>query len=133
MSGVNIVRYLLANNAGLIAQVPAVRIMAGIIPLGKTLPAIGIMQITANSRNIVAMNAAQKLVTERVQVTVMDKNYISKKTILRLVAAALPNTHSTVDGIAVDSLIDDVEGPDLDDPATGIYTQSQDFIVRFTR
>lgn len=133
MSGVNVVRYLLAANATLIASVPSTKIMAGVLPLNTAMPAIGITQISASSRNIVAMNSSTKMVTERVQVTVMAESYPSKKAILNLVRAALPKTRGTVDSINVDSVIDDTEGPDLDDPATGIYTQSQDFIVRFNR
>lgn len=133
MSGVNIVRYLLANNTSLLAQVPASRIKAGPLPEGITLPAIAVTQITGNRRSTVAMNETNKLVTERVQVTLIAKDYPAKKSIMRLMEAALPNTRGTVDGINVDSIIPDAEGPDMDDPVTGFYIQTQDIIVRFTR
>lgn len=133
MSGVNVVVYLLTHNTNLVAQVPAAHIKAGILPQGTTMPAIGVAEITGSSRNIVAMNATSKMITERVQVTVLAEDYPTKKTILNLVRKALPQTRGAVDSITVDSVLDDTEGPDIDDPLQGIYIQTQDFIVKFSR
>lgn len=133
MSGVAIVRYLLAHDADVLAQVPAARIKSGVLPVKTTLPAISIKQVSATSRNTVAMNEASYLWTERVQVTVLAKSYPAKKTILDLIRAALPLSRGTVNGYNCDSILDDVEGPDLDDPALTIFEQSQDFIVKFSR
>lgn len=133
MSGVAIVRYLLANNNGVLAQVPAARIQAGILPLATVLPAISLKQVSGISRNTVAMNSQKYLWTERVQVTVLAKDYPAKKTLLGLVRAALPLSRGTVNGFDCDSILDDIEGPDLDDAETGIYEQSQDYMVRFSR
>lgn len=133
MSGVAIVRALLAGNAALLASVPATRIFAGAIPLNTQLPAISVTQVSGTERSTVAMNEAKRLVTERVQVTVCTKTYPAKKSLLALARAALPNTRGAINGFDCDSVLPGPEGPDLDDPATAIYEQAQDFFVRFAR
>jgi len=134
MSGVAIVRYLLSQNANLIAEVPAAKIQAGVIPLNTVLPAISVMQVSGVPRNTVAMTSgATVLVTDRVQVTVMASNYPSQKSILALVRAALPVSDGTVNGFAVDSILPDGDGPDFFDAALGIYMQSSDWMTRFRR
>ena len=60
MSGVAIVRALLAAHAAVTAAVPAVRIFAGAIPLNTPLPAISITPISGSERNTVAMNEAKQ-------------------------------------------------------------------------
>ena len=133
MSGVAIVRHLLANNAALVAQVPATKIMAGQIPINTILPAISVAHISGVQRNIVAMNAEKYQVTDRVQVTVMAGTYGLQKSILALIRAACPHTRGTVNGFDCDSILPDVEGPDFRDDAAAIFMQSQDFIVKFSR
>lgn len=132
MSAVNAIRYLLANNANLIAVVPATKIMAGAIPLNTVLPAIAVNEISGVERHTVAMNTANVLVTSRVQVTVMSKTYTQQKSILALVRKACPVSRGTVNGIAVDSILPDTIGPDLRDDDAGIFMQSRDFMVKFT-
>src|ERR1035437_9967009 len=102
MSGVIAISSLLANNAAVLAVVPASKIMAGVIPLDNVLPAIGISHISTVERNTVAMHSAEVMATERVQVTVQTKRYADQKSILELVRKACPNTHDTVNEIAVD-------------------------------
>lgn len=131
MSAVKVIRYLLANNANLIAAVPVAKIMAGEIPLNTVLPAIGVNEISTVERPTVAMNTATVLATSRVQVTVMSKTYDEQKSILALVRKACPVSRGTVNGVAVDSIIPDIAGPDLRDDAAGIFFQSRDFIVKF--
>lgn len=132
MSGVSIVRFLLAANTALVAQVPSVRIMAGVLPVGTTLPAISITTISAVERKTVTM-ADSHQVTERVQVNVEAKSYPSQKSILALVRAALPLSRGTVNSVSVDSVTHDSDGPDIYDMDAGIYVQSSDFFVRYAR
>lgn len=133
MSGVAIVRYLLANNQPLLAQVPATRIMAGTIPLNSVLPAISISEISGTERLTLDMSAPKKFFTERVQVSALTKTYPLQKSILLLARAALPLSRGTVNGFAVDSVLPDVEGPDLYDDEFIVYMGSQDFLVSFNR
>lgn len=132
MSGVAVLRYLLANNAPLIAVVPAARIIAGVIPQGTTLPAIGISQISGVENLTVAMAEGGIFRTDRVQVTVHASSYSSKKSILALVRTACAHQSGTVNGVKLDSILPDGEGPDLDDEAAVIYEQSRDFMVRWS-
>jgi len=130
MSGVAVIRHLLANNAPLIAEVAAARIMAGELPLNIALPAISISQVSGVPRNTVSMTGS-KMHRDRVQVTVQTKTYPTKKTILALVLAACPNQYGTINSVSVLDILPDTEGPDLDDAEARIYTQSRDFIVRW--
>ena len=131
MSGVAIVRYLLSVNAPLIAVVPATRIAAGVLPLNTELPAIGVKEVDALQYLTVSMSSANRHMAGRVQVTVLAKTYPSKKQILALIRDALPISRGTVNGISCDSILPDLVGPDLDDPESIIFEQSQDFMVRW--
>lgn len=131
MSAVNVVRYILANNATLLAAVPAARIMAGVIPIETVLPAISVNHISTIERTTVSMTEATVMATSRVQVTVMTKTYAQQKSILELVRKAMPNTNGSVNGVTVDSILPEVAGPDLRDDDAKIFFQSRDFIVKF--
>lgn len=133
MSGVAIVRYLLANNVSLTAQVPATKIMGGAIPLGTVLPAISVAEISGIARRTVAMSEVKRLITERVQVTVETKTYPTQKSILKLVSDALQSVRGDVNGFDCDSILPDIESPDFYDEVAVIYMQSADFIVKFNR
>ena len=76
MSDVKAVRYLLANNAPLNAQVPAVRVIGGVLPQGIELPAISVTHVSTVRPQMV--NAASKLCVSRVQVTVMAASYATQ-------------------------------------------------------
>lgn len=133
MSGTAIARHLLAANGALIAVIPAAKIFAGAIPINTVLPAIAVTQVSGVQRNTLGMNAVSYMVTDRVQVTVLGKTYALQKSYMALVRAALPNTRGTVNGFNVDSILQDMDGPDLYDSAADVRQQSTDFMVRFTR
>lgn len=131
MSGTSVIRYLLANNAGVIAVVPAARIFAGAIPLNTTLPAIAVFQISGAQMNGIRTNESGHLRTDRVQVSVYASSYATQKSILALVLAACPSQRATVNSVVVDSIIPDGEGPDIFDADLAIFEQSRDFFVRW--
>lgn len=133
MSGIIIIRALLAANSALIAQVPASRIMAGVIPLGTTLPAISLAQISGVVHETVSMLETKRFCTDRVQITVMAKTYPLQKQILALVQTACQNTRGTVNGVYCDSVIPDTTGPDIFDADQTLYFQSQDYKVTYPR
>lgn len=136
MSGVAVIRHLLASHSPLTAEVPATRIMAGDLPLNTDLPAISVTQIDSMPRHTLAMTEGNPLHSDRVQVTVHvrtdEGGYPELRSLLALVLAACPNTRGTVNGVACDSVLPDVEGPDLEDAATNLLTGSRDFLVRRT-
>lgn len=132
MSGVAVVRYLLANNAPVIALVPAARIVFGEIALNTVLPAIEVRQIIGVPRNTLAMTETGVLHSDRVQVTCLAKTWTAKEALMALLLGACAHQRGLVNGIMVDAIIRDIEGPDLSDPATSIYAGSRDFMVRWT-
>jgi len=146
MSGVAVIRYLLVNNATLIAAVgvgpPTAdkRIIVGEMPLATVLPAISVVQISSVPRLIVSMNQTKTQYTDRVQVNVLVKTplgnppgggYPSLHGILKLVLAACPHVRGIINGIDVDSVLPDFEGPDLSDDVTAILSNSRDFFVKY--
>lgn len=140
MSGVAVIRYLLANAAAVTNVVPATRIMAGDLSINTVMPAIGVTQISSVPRNTVKMNEARVQHTDRVQVSVLVKGtqatpaglgYPGVRALLQLVLAACPHTRGAVNGIDVDSILPDIEGPDLSDDERALYSASRDFIVRW--
>lgn len=133
MSGVAVVRYKLAANANLIAVVPATRILSGQLPLNTTLPAITVTHISGVTRPTVRMKESSFLITDRVQVSVLAKSYATVKSILSLVRAALPNSKGSINSVTVDSILPDIDGPDLYDYEFDIFQQSKDYMVRYGR
>ena len=129
MSDVKAVRYLLANNSTLTAQVPASRIIGGVLPQDIALPAISVTHVSTVRPQMVS--AASRLCVARVQVSVLATTYATQKSVLGLVRAALPRSRGNVNGVAVDSILPDVEGPDFNDEA-GIYMGSIDYRVTYT-
>ena len=132
MSGVAILRYMLANNAPLAAIVSSNKIIAGVVPLNTALPAVSIRQISGQEYQTIKRGTNQ-LVTERIQVTALASTYPSQKSILNLIRTALPATRGTVSSFVVDSITPDIDGPDLYNDNPIIYEQSIDFVVRFYR
>lgn len=141
MSGVAVIRHLLANAAAITNVVPATRIMAGDLPLNTVMPAISVVQIDSLPLNLLKINETPKLHADRVQVSVLFKGqegnpqgtgYPGVRALLKLVLAACPSQRGTVNGIAVDSIAPDIEGPDLQDASTALYSSSRDFIVRWS-
>jgi hypothetical protein len=131
MSGVAVIRSLLAANATLVAQVPVTRIFGGTVPLGTPVPAIGVSQVDGTLRKTVSMAEPKRLITDRVQVTVHTGAYDLQELLLELVRKACPNQHGTVNGVDLDSILPDLVGPDLYDTPTGLYEKSRDFIVKW--
>lgn len=129
MSSPAIVRYILANAAAVTAVVPAARIFVGNIPIGATLPAIGVRFVSGVERTTVSMAEASRFRTDRVQVTVHAKTYATKASILELIRTALSPKTGAFNGFDVDSITPDGEGPDFDDEEAVIYERSRDFLV----
>lgn len=138
MSGVAVVRYLLANNAGVLAVVPATRIKSGDLPLNTPMPAIAVTQVSSVIQRGIRANETPRVHVDRVQVTVYradepaDRGYPGLKTLLDLVLAACPSQYGTVNGVSVQSILPDIEGPDIPIPDISIFTRSRDFIVRWS-
>ncbi|ATD62500.1 MAG: tail completion protein gp17 [Janthinobacterium svalbardensis] len=129
MSAIKVIRALLIAHAPILALVPAARIVAGTVPQGTPLPAIGLTEISRVELPTVSLGQRAVLVTARIQVTVHASAYPEQKAVLQ--AAKLgPGTHTgTVAGIEVRSVMRDIVGPDMTDDDAGVYQQSRDFKV----
>lgn len=130
MNGVIAVRSLLVADAGVTALVPAVQIMAGVIPQGVALPAISLMSVSSTDRNILLPGTSRR-VAERVQVTVLVASYPAAKSIIRAVRAAAADRMPIIAGLTDVTVHTDSAGPDFLDAETGIHMQTQDFRVAF--
>lgn len=137
MSGVAVIRYMLAHNTPLLVAVPATKIMAGTFPVGFVLPGISVMKASNVPRNTLATVEPNRVYTERVQVSVEVKGppegqgYPQVNAIMVLVRAALPNFRGMLNGIIVESVLPDFEGPELPYPDLNIQSQSQDYMVKW--
>ncbi len=131
MSGVAILRYMIANN-GPVAAIVSDRVFAGVAPINTALPAISIRQISGSEFETIKREGTQ-LVTERVQVSALALSYVQQKQIVEAVRNAVTSVRGTVGIFSVDSIKHDIDGPDLyyEEPVT--YEQSIDFMVKFYR
>ncbi len=130
MNGVIAVRSLLVADTGVTALVPAVQIVAGVIPQGTALPAISLMSVSSVDRNVPAPGPKRR-VTERVQVTVLAASYPAAKAVMRAVRAAAADRMPAIGGLTDVTVHTDSAGPDFLDEETGIHMQTQDFRVSF--
>ncbi len=130
MNGVATIRQLLTQDGELLALVPATRIMAGVLPLGTALPAIGISQVSSIDRNIVAPGAGRHVV-DRVQVTVLAADYPELRAVLAAAKAAAADMQPTVAGITAVTVHSDGAGPDFMDEGTSLHAGTQDFRVEY--
>lgn len=130
MSEVKALRYLLRTNGALTAVVAADNIVPGVLPQGTALPAIGLTKVSAvRPQNVRAGNG---LVRARIQATVMASTYPALEQIMPLLRAAASRSRGNVNGVNVDSIVVDAEGPDFNDERAAIYMRTQDFLVNVT-
>ncbi|OEZ80992.1 hypothetical protein JAB6_40270 [Janthinobacterium sp. HH104] len=131
MSAIKVIRALLIAHSPMLALVPAARIVAGTVPLGTPLPAIGLTEISRVELPTVSLGQRAVQVTARVQVTVYASTYPDQKAVLQAAKLDAGAHTGTVADIAVRSVMRDVVGPDMKDDDADIYQQSRDFKVVF--
>lgn len=132
MSGVNIIFSLLCASSELLEAVPKPQIRPGVLPDDTPLPALGLSVVSGIDRNL-ANPASRIFVTQRVQVTVLARNYTDQQAVMKLVRKACRDQHGTIAGFAGASVLTDGAGPDHQfGELAGIYMQTQDFTVTFS-
>lgn len=129
MSGVAILRALLAADAAVLAITP--QVVAGVLPQGAALPALSVSEISSNEFTTTARNLPTKLIRERVQVTALAKDYAIMKKLLKAAALGRGTHTGTVLGFLVRSILPEGVGPEIPPADDGIYEQSRDFMVTF--
>lgn len=131
MSGTAIMRALLAAHAPLTALVPAINIRAGILPQNTTLPGVVATTVSDNEQETTARNLPGRLVKERVQVTVLAKDYDSMKLVLKATRLGAGVHTGVIAGYHVRSVLPWSVGPEIPPGDDKIFEQSRDFMVTF--
>ncbi|GFE73451.1 DUF3168 domain-containing protein [Novosphingobium sp. TCA1] len=132
MDGVAALRAVLVANADLTAIAAPDNISAGPRPAGMPLPSVMISRVSATDRNIPSPGMTRH-VRERVQVTVLARNYPEQKALLRAVRhAAADRVGLDVPGVSNVTIHTEAAGPDFMSEDTSIWIGVQDFIVTYT-
>lgn len=132
MSGVAIIRQLLATYAPVTNLVPAARILAGQVPQGTAMPAVGVSEIGVNEIPTIARRTAGKTSRARIQVTVLSKSYAEMKNILKACALG-PGVHTgDVLTYSVKAITQEGINPEIPAGDDLILEQSRDFMVTFS-
>ncbi len=129
MSSEKAIFSLLSNDASLMALVPAARMFAGVIPQETALPALAYGHVSTIENTAIDANSPYAMVTSRVQVTVVTKDYPSLKNIISLVRKACNYKRGSINGVIVNSVVRDLVGPDFRDDEASLFMQSIDFRV----
>jgi hypothetical protein len=131
MDGVTIAWRLLKANAGVLALVPQAQIVSGVAPPNTPLEAISITRVSEVDRNIPSPGTNRRA-TERVQVTVLARDYPKLRAAIAAAKKALADFVGTVGSINDVTIQTDLAGPDFMDEEASIYFGTQDFIVGYT-
>lgn len=140
MSGVAVLWYRLSHDDDVLAIVPVSRIKAGQLPLSLTLPAIAITQVSSTPWMPLSGRTTRRFNTDRVQVSAFVKDqqgnppgsdYPGLDSLMRRIANACTHRREVINGITVDSIVPESEGPDIVIPETSILMRSRDFMVRY--
>lgn len=131
MSGVAIVRELLANNSHVVSITSAARVVAGILPQGAYLPALSVHQVGETEEPTLARNMPNKMIRERVQVTALAKDWAVMKRLLKAADLGPGVKTGFVKGFKVCSILPEGVGPEIPPGDSEIYEQSRDFVVTF--
>lgn len=133
MSGVLAIDAVLRAAASVTALVPGERICRGFAPVNLEAPLLVVSSVSDVERVTTAMSETQRMVVERVQVTVNARTYGQAKTVMAAVRAALGNQAATLGGVSVLSILPAGAGPDLFDPGPSLHSQSVDVMVTWRR
>lgn len=131
MSGVAIVRDLLAADPRVTAIAQPSNIVVGILRQRTVLPAIGVHKIYGSEQETTARNLQSKMIRQRVQVTVLAKDYPTMEKLMKATALGRGVHTGQVAGFSVRSVLPWGENPEIPPGDDGIYEQSRDFMVTF--
>ena len=121
--------YALLAAASAVTSIVATRIFPGQLPEGTALPALVIEHISSVRLGRLDAQAATHPTQTRVQVNLLASTYPQLKALRDAVTAALQFQRGALGGGAVITILPDVAGPDLIDPAMTLFHQPLDFLV----
>lgn len=131
MDGVAAVVQLLLGDAGVTGLVAEEDIMAGVLPQGCALPAIGVTSVSRTDRHPLKKGGTT-LCRELVQVSVHAADYDSQKAVLRAVVRACDARFPEVSGISNVTVHTAQAGPDFMAGDSSIHIGSQDFATTWS-
>lgn len=111
--------------------VPYGRVYLGLLPEKTRLPAITITSISGAPRNTVSMLEPNRVVRERVQVTVYAKTYKELDELMRTITQSIKNKRGEIAGMQVQSIIPAGIGPDLEGVNPTMLARSADYFVTY--
>ena len=129
MSGVAVVRAILAAHQPLTDVVRADRIVSEDLPMDVELPAISILTVSSVDRKVLKGGSTRR-VTDRVQVNILANDATERLLLIGLVRQAGADKIGNFDEVTEVSLTTEGQGPDLT-TETGIRMRSQDFLVAY--
>lgn len=131
MDAVAALRAVLVADAGVLALVPATRIIAGELPQGIELPAISITSVSLRPDKPLARETV-RAIWERGQLRIVGSSYPEQKAVGRAARRALDyEPDPIVPGISDVTIIEEGEGPDFYSEATQTYQGTQDYGVSY--
>lgn len=130
MSASAIAREILVASAAMTAEVPAARILIGVVPQTTVLPCVGITEVSSSDHLTVGGHRGAKVkVTALVQITVMGTTYPECKEAMLAARRALRDFLGTAGAFLGTTCRLESQGPDFQTDA-GFCAQTQD--VRIT-
>jgi hypothetical protein len=140
MSGSLVIRYMLANYQPILATIPPDRIVAGDLSISTERPCMIIQNVDSDDFRMIKRSGVRALVSDRVQVTTLvdgqrsstpGSGYMGLHDLMKLIPKACPNARGLINGVDVESIDLEPEGPDLTDESTQLFSRSRDFLVRY--
>jgi hypothetical protein len=126
---VKVIRALLLGAETVTARV-ADRVAAGDVDVDRGLPAIGLAEVGMAPIGAFDAQAEFSIVTSRVQVTVVGKEYPDAVALIALARRACNFERGQIAGVDVISVLRDTVGPDMEDVA-GNSIKTIDFKVTY--
>lgn len=130
MSAEKVIIHLLESYSG-VTDIADTSICMGDVPQGWQMPAVSCKHISSTERTTAAMNEASTIVSSRIQVSALAKDYPTMKRLLSAIRKACKNKSGVIDGITVFSVVIASLGPDVSDSTVGIFERSVDFRVTY--
>ena len=117
---------ILADDAGVGAQC-ADRIYPVQVPQNATFPCVTYSRVSANRWS--AMGSDTGLVEKRIQVSSWGQTYAAANALAEAVRGALQRYRGTVDGVVIQDIFIDGDGPETWEDDAGAYQAVSDFRV----
>ena len=128
MSAENIIHALLTA-ASAVTAVVSDRVYPGELPQGTPMPALGVSHISTTERPTINAVGTYTMVQTRIEVTVLSKDYVTLKDLVKKVRAACNYQRGVIATYTVISVMQELVGPDMRDSDLTLFSQTIDFMV----